>query len=274
LWLHHFLISLCIVGLGLFILILSSKLTPYLYFARIPLLSLLLFAAVTPFLATHNLKSLLIGVYDLTGFSDGISGNRKDFLAGVALGLVLVLCGMTIYTAATLAMELGPVRADGAPLAAIAPWKKWVLGLIIWIGILLNVALVWIASTSGGLSTAKKAILGLAIGIAVAALLWLFIEWFVQSLQGSLPECTAVNNWVKPDWLRGYISSDIHIELKHLGALLSLLMSLALYILVRRSFLVPVIYLLLLLIVSTWALTALSFLLDYFRVPILVPLGL
>jgi hypothetical protein len=54
-----------IVGLGLFILILSWKLTPYLYFARMPLLSLLLFAAVTPFLATHNLKMLsTVGFYD------------------------------------------------------------------------------------------------------------------------------------------------------------------------------------------------------------------
>src|ERR1700751_1135986 len=121
-----------IVGLGLFILIISSKVTPYLYFARIPLLSLLLFAAVTPFLATHNLRSLLIGAYDLTGFSDGISSNRHDFREGVALGLVLVLCGMTIYTTATLAMELGPVRLEAAPLVAIAPWEKWVLGLIIW----------------------------------------------------------------------------------------------------------------------------------------------
>jgi hypothetical protein len=68
------------------------------------LLSLLLFAGIIPFLATHNFKSLLIGIYDLTGFRDGISGNRKDFRASVALGLVLVLCGMTIYTTATLAM--------------------------------------------------------------------------------------------------------------------------------------------------------------------------
>ena len=235
-----------IVGLGLFILILSWNVTPYLYFARIPLLSLLLLAAVTPLLATHNLKSLFIGAYDLTGFTDGISSNRHDFRAGIALGLVLVLCGLTIYTTATLAMELGPVGIEGAPLVAIAAWKKWVLGLIIWIGILLNAALVRTASTSGGFSTAKKAILGLAIGITVAALLWVFIEWFVQILQGSLPEGTAVNKWVMPDWLRGYISADIHIEFNHLGALLSLLVSLALYILLRRSFLVPVIYLLLL----------------------------
>jgi hypothetical protein len=92
---------------------------------------LLLFAAVTPFLATHNLKSLLIGAYDLTGFSDGISSNRHDLRGGIALGLVLVLCGMTIYTTATLAMELGPVRIEGAPPVAIAAWKKWVLGLTI-----------------------------------------------------------------------------------------------------------------------------------------------
>jgi hypothetical protein len=280
-----------IVGFGLFLLVLSAKVTPYLYFARIPLLSLLLFAAVTPFLATYNLKSLLIGAYDLTGFSDEKSANRKDFTAGFALGLILVFCGMTIYTTATIALELGPVRAGIASKVAIPDWEKWVLAAIICIGVLLNALLVRTASTCGGASTAKVPIVGLVIGIVVAALLWLLVERFVQTLHGGLSQATSVYPWLIPvkvisdslhnlphhRFLKGYISSASDMEapeLKHLGALLSLLISLAVYIALRRSYLVPVIYLLLLLILSTWALSALTFLLDYFRLPIVVPLGL
>ena len=72
-----------------------------------PLFSLVIFAGIFPFLAWNNLKSLLIGAYDLTGFRAGIVNTRHDFRAGLVLGLVLVLCGMTIYTTATLAIVLG-----------------------------------------------------------------------------------------------------------------------------------------------------------------------
>src|SRR5262249_2328388 len=77
--------------------------------------------------------------------------------------------------------------------------------------------------------------------------------------------------------LRGYIALDPDtggIELMHFGALIFLLISIAFYYFLHRSFSVPISYLLLLMVVATWALAALSFWLDFYRVPLLIPVGI
>jgi hypothetical protein len=280
-----------ISGIALLGFLICIGVAPFLYCARVPLVTLVLFGAGLPFLATHNLRSLLLGAYDLNGFQSGPRDSRRDFGAGLAFGLVLVFCGMTIYTTETLAMELGPVRLDNAPFFSIPLWVKWILGLLVWIGILANVWVTWIASASRQSAGARPAFIGLAVGVSVAALIWIGIEAFVLSFHGSLADATAANGWLSPiqtlsdflhhglhhDWLRGYFSSGGETqapELKHLGALIFLGLSFGLYLLLQRSFLVAVTYLVLVLIVATWALAALSFLLDYFHVPVLIPLSL
>lgn len=107
-----------------FVVLVAGRVTPFLSFARVPLLSLALFAAIVPTLATRNLKSLLIGAYDLSGLRDGM-----------ILGLLLVLCGMTIYTTATLCMEVGPARFESRGIVHLSLWAKSVLGLLVWCGI-------------------------------------------------------------------------------------------------------------------------------------------
>src|ERR1700722_7212139 len=132
-WLLGFLAFVTFVGL------VAARVTPSLSFARVPLLSLALFAAIVPTLATRNLKSLLIGAYDLSGFRDGM-----------ILGLLLVLCGMTIYTTATLCMEVGPARFESRGIVHLSLWAKSVLGLLVWCGIVGNAALARSASGSPG----------------------------------------------------------------------------------------------------------------------------
>ena len=280
-----------IVILGIFVGFLESRLTPFLYFGRVPLVSLGLFATIFPYLAMNNLKSLFIGAYDLTGFRAGTVSDRHGFRAGLVLGLVLVLCGMTIYTTATICMELGPVRTGTQSFQYMAA-VKWVIGLFVWIGIVLNGCLIGSASTSAGFSNAARIALGgLVTGIVVGGLLWLGIEWFVKSFQGNLVEVARRYVWLSPvqemaNWLkstlsheqlRGYITLDSvpeGVELKHVGAVVFLLLSIAFYLLLQRTSSVPISYLLLLLVVLTWALTGLSFFLDFYRVPLLIPVGL
>jgi Patatin-like phospholipase len=271
-----------------FIGLVAGRVTPFLSFARVPLLSLALFAVIVPALATRNLKSLLIGAYDLSGFKDGL-----------ILGLLLVLCGMTIYTTATLCMEVGPARFEDSGIVHLSLWAKSVLGLLIWCGILGNAALARSASGSPGKSlkvapdTLEKqrwSTIGLLIGMALAGLGWVGIEGFVQNLQGDLNEVVKVHPWLTPiksvtDWLkslpcaslcRGYVAlsdNTMGVELKHAGAVLGFLVTGALYLSLRRFSMIAIGYVLLLLVVLTWGLTALSFFLDFFRVPLLIPLG-
>jgi len=281
---------LAILGIALFVSLICIGAAPFLYCARVPLLTLVLFGIALPFLATNNLRSLLLGAYDLNGFQSGQPDSSRAFWAGLAFGLVLVFCGVTIYTTETVAMELGPVRLDNAGFFSIPLWVKWMLGVLVWVGILVNVWVTWIASTTGRSLRENPAFRGLAVGILAAALIWVGIEACVLQLHGglagtaaangSLPQIKSLldflNSQLQYEWLRGYVFSgnEPYPELEHIGALFSLVVSFGLYLILQRSFLVPVTYLILVLIVATWALAALSFLLDYFHVPILIPLGL
>jgi hypothetical protein len=281
-WLLGFLAFVTFVGL------VAARVTPSLSFARVPLLSLALFAAIVPTLATRNLKSLLIGAYDLSGFRDGM-----------ILGLLLVLCGMTIYTTATLCMEVGPARFESRGIVHLSLWAKSVLGLLVWCGIVGNAALARSASGSPGnslnvapdtLEKQRWSTIGLLIGMALAGLGWMGIEGFVQNFQGDLNEVVKVHPWLTPiksiaDWLksspcaslcRGYIALSANtkgVELKHIGAVIGFLVTGALYLGLRRFSMIAIGYVLLLLVVLTWGLTALSFFLDFYRVPLLIPLG-
>jgi hypothetical protein len=294
-----------ILAVGSFVFLIWIGAAPFLYCARVPLLTLALFGVALPFLATQNFRSLLLGAYDLNGFQGGQPDSRRDFGAGMAFGLVLVFCGMTIYTTETVAMELGPVRLDNMPFFSIPLWMKYILGCLVWAGILVNVRVTWIASTSRlsqpretpdggdprrGSRSAKPALQGLVAGVILGALIWISIEAVIKIFHVGLGSSAAangllsqiktlldvVNNQLQYAWLRGYVSSanGPYPEFEHFGAFIFLAASFALYLTLQRSFLVAATYLIRVLVVATWALAALSFFLDYFHVPILVPLGL
>jgi hypothetical protein len=184
---------LAILGIALFVSLICIGAAPFLYCARVSLLTLALFGVALPFLATHNLRSLLLGAYDLNGFQSGQPDSSRDFWAGLAFGLVLVFCGMTIYTTETVTMELGPVRLDNARFFPIPLWVKWILGVLVWVGILVNVWVTWIASTAGKSPRENPTFRGLAVGILAAALIWIGIEACVLKLHGGLAEAVAAN---------------------------------------------------------------------------------
>lgn len=279
-------LALCgLIGLILY------HVTPALYFARIPLMAFAIFGVLLPLLTINNLRSLLIGAYDLTSTR-----------AAVGLGLLLVLCGMTIYTTATLDMHLGPARASGGPPTPQLPWKP-LLGATVWAGILANAILACWASAcfeppDGSephqRSTRWHVIAGLAGGVSAAAILWWVLESVVVYLQNTIGEAgnvpqgiallrlgfTAICDWLRThNWnsaLQGYVGlgpADYRVELEHLGAIVGLVATAWIYRRFRRHHLVPIGYVLLLLVVLTWGLSALGFFLEPYRIPLVVPIG-
>jgi hypothetical protein len=129
--------------------------------------------------------------------------------------------------------------------------------------------------------------------VLAGAILWCVLESVVSRFQDSIAETknaqgtaflrlgfTAACDWLRAhNWnraLQGYVGSgpaDYLIELEHLGAILALVATVWIYWLFRRRHLVPLGYVILLLIVLTWGLSALGFFLEPYRVPLVAPLG-
>lgn len=268
------------------------QITPVFYFARVPLTALAIFAALLPFLATNNLKSLLIGAYDLT-----------SCWAAIAVGFLIVLCGMSIYMTATLDMQLGGLRVEASE-EVVTPvlWQR-LIGAAVWAGILINAVVACWASGcfdapdhSGKDRRPKRAgiIIGLMGGLAAGLLIWgglQLVVFYLHKTTGPAKEVpkdvsglymglASARDWLRghlpPDTLRGYISrgpGQYPVELDHLGAACGLGVTAIFYRLCRRVHLVPLGYVLLLLAVLTWALSGLSFFLELYRVPLLAPIG-
>ena len=261
---------------------------PYIYLARFPLLTALLLITLPPVSLFTGLSSLLRGLFDLNPF-------EAFFLAlGSALGAWTVM--ITIGVIGTNAWR----RFGVQPIGIKFPPSRRAVVLFGLISIPMLLGVLYESERSLGL------VFGLVSGIAAAV----FILWAVNALAG-LPifqRGTVASEFIrtaaKLHAARGVQSEDHrgkptpgrgvgYVEEGGLGefpilpghglATAMFLASLTVYLGVgflkyllpgQRAAAPAIAYVLLLIMMSCWGLSGISFFLDRYRVPIILPLGL
>jgi hypothetical protein len=262
--------------------------THWIYLCRISLLGLL-FLGLLPVLAISLERSLLIGVFDL-----------DTTVSGMAVGFLLFFVAWAIIATSELVIQLAEARLG----VTVPPFGKGIYLarlVLISFAVVLNCAVVVIATDGPKLEVALGLVAGLAVGFAVFAIIQ-FVELNVRKLptapllwiwqQFLHPSVDPVSlvapkggfflfgrtNPPVPVWLgRGYLyetTKGAAVLKDHFRAIAALVVFAVLYLV---FFIAPVplpalCYLLLLLIIFIWLLSNLAFFLDSYRVPLLIPL--
>jgi hypothetical protein len=226
---------------------------------------------LVPLLALNTLRPLFFGAYDLNNGREGFS-----------VGFLLVVVSSSIAWAARLTEILGYARLREPMAESFIPYGFWIYALTL--AILANFGLVYYASDK---TKRGKIILGFIAGALLGAVLWLVVDAITGCLHDycitmnpPFPLIQRIRSGLRqmPMWLwQGYLSptdATFDVESNHLGAFIGFVLSASVYLWFRKRLLPPICYLLLLLTLLVWGLSGLSFFLDTFRVPLLVPVAL
>jgi hypothetical protein len=263
--------------------------THWIYLCRISLLGLL-FLDLLPVLAISLERSLLIGVFDL-----------DTTVSGMAVGFSLFFVAWAIIATSELVIQLADVRL-GVSVPPVGKGIYFARMVLISFGVMINCAVVIVATDGPKLEVAMGLLAGLAAGVAVFAVIQ-FVErnvrkplaaplfWIWQQLlrpSVARPASSTASNdgfllfgrpsLRVPAWLgRGYFHETKKGATPlpdHLRAVAALAVFAVLYLVFYSVAipLPPLCYLLLLLIIFIWLLSGLAFFLDSYRVPLLIVL--
>jgi hypothetical protein len=226
---------------------------------------------LVPLSALNALRSLFLGAYDL-----------NDGREGFSVGFLLVAVSSSIAWTARLTEILGYARLREPMAQSFVPYRFWICALTL--AVLVNFALVYYASDK---TKRGKIVLGFMTGALLGAALWLVVDavtgFFHNSfitMNPAFPLIQRIRSGLRqmPTWLwQGYLrptNTTFDVESNHLGAFIGFVLSSSVYLWFRKRFIPPVCYLLLLLTMLVWGLSGLSFFLDTFRVPLMVPVAL
>ncbi len=281
------------ITLLLAVLLLAFLLYPFrthwIYLCRISLLGLL-FVGLLPVLAVTLERSLLIGVFDL-----------DTTVSGMAVGLLLFFVAWAIIATSELVIQLADARLG----VTVPPFGKGIYlarMVLISFGVVINCAVVVIATDGPKLEVALGLLAGLAAGLVVFAviqfvernvrkpsippLLWIWQQLLRPSVARPASPVSSTGGFLLfgrpglrvPAWLgRGYLhetKKGVAVLPDHFRAVAALVVFAVLYLVffsvaVRLPALC---YLLLLLIIFIWLLSGLAFFLDSYRVPLLLVL--
>ena len=233
-----------------------------------------LFLLALPIAAVTVDKSLVQGAYEVTG---GLSA----FYVTLALGL----CAVSIAWTAQLEFNLGGDRLKEKRPLGRPIWTIWLGGLLLVAGLVMNCAVTHVVSTSSGPPSPWVQVdVGLLFGSLVSVAFFITGEWFIGILDGRFragkvpPLLHGVirimrnlsKNW-PAQFKDGYIGGSTYPEIGHIAATIGLIASAIAYFLLGGQSLPPLSCLALLTTAFVWLLSGLSFFLQVFRIPAIVP---
>ncbi len=247
----------------------------YLYLLRFPMLFLVAFLALPWVALRTNARSLLAGLFDID------SGGRMFFVCVAAY-----TTAWSIMETWWLVMAYAPQRFGVPPFPVAFPFK--------WMNVaLFSLAAIWVVigvfyeSSYLGDAPFWRFFAWAVLGVGFAFALLLVSSWDAPAFQNSRL-AQAISQWLasRPELGAGYIArhaGGATLLPGHARAVLLSFLSLVLYVALGvfgrprlgRSPTVPTLaYVLLLLMVLTWALAGLAFFFDRYRFPALLPVFL
>lgn len=244
-----------------------SKLA-YVYLLRVPASVGLVFLLL-PYLALKtNLSSLLLGLFDI---SDG--GGWAIW----AVSTSAFMLALTLMTTVFLVLAYADERCGAFSFAVDYP-----IGMS-WYGLASLLAIPTLAATYSVGHPSTVAFIGYCLlGLGTSSLLFWVGRRLVTQLD-RIPFVLSIAGWLarRPELGSGYVDLNTSCFLPgHRLAASLMVLSMALYMFIGRQmdpggFPVPTLaYALLLLIIVCWALGALAFMLDRYRLPVALPLAL
>jgi hypothetical protein len=290
-------IVVLLVAIAITILLLWQFRTHWIYLCRVSLLGLLFFGLL-PILAVSGARSLLIGAFDL------------DPMGSVVVGFLIFFVAWAVIATSELVLQLGEARL-GVKVPEFGKSVYIVRAILILLGCAINCVVVVTATEGPKLKVACGLVLGFAIATIVFVVIqiwearrnkildfskprplrkfshWVWGQILHPSVKRPSDATTPDNGFVLkfgrheifvPGWLgRGYLQQNDKGAIllpDHVRAAMALTVFAAIYLCfaVLEITLPALSYLLLLLVIFIWLVSGLSFFLDSYRVPTLVPL--
>lgn len=241
---------------------------PYVYLLRVQLLTIVLLLSF-PFIALWAAPNLLRGIFDVTP-------RGMTFVA-----LAAILASWTVTVTASQVLRYGPERFHIQPFPIRRPifngppgsWGQALAFAILAMPTILAAAFV---SKNDGTSTYLWLVLGAAGGGVLAAGILVIGEQFKRRGWSKGQPVTSFLNGFGP----GFKKDDGFAHDGHYVALWSFLLCLVVYLAVGIGKFFQIGYpaivptladLLVFLMILCWGLSAITFILDYYRIPLLVP---
>lgn len=236
-----------------------------------------LFLLALPISALTIEKSLVQGAYEVTGWGSG-------FLVALALGL----CAISIAWTAQLEFNLGTDRLQQKRPLGPPWWAVWIEGLLLAAGVVANLVVTHVVSAPIGHPYSWKSVdIGLLLGTAVSIVVLVGGEYCIGILDGrfnagKIPPLLngvihAIRRWSRPwppQFKDGYVGTATFPGIGHLAAALGLIASAIAYFALGGFSLPPLGCLALLATAFVWLLSGLSFFLQVFRIPAILPLAI
>jgi Patatin-like phospholipase len=242
---------------------------PYVYLLRIQLLTIMLLMLFPP-IALWAAPSLLRGIFDIT--PRGI----------IFVALTAILASWTVTVTASQVFLYGPERFHIQPFPIRcpafdeSPGGRWRQSLVFAILSLPTVLAAVYVSKNDGTSSYLWLVLGVIGGGITAAVILVIGEQFKRRRWPKSQPVTAFLNFFG----RGFTKDGAFAHEGHYVALWSFLLCLLVYIAVGIGKFFQIGYpavvptladLLVFLMILCWGLSAITFILDYYRIPLLVP---
>lgn len=231
----------------------------YLYLSRVPLVGLILLTAF-PIMATGSVRSLVIGAYDLGSFREALL---------VALSICAVVA--STYLTAQIVWELSAKRYDFV-LHKVSPTirKLWIsaLGLALALNVIVAIRVsdkaAW-PSILGGMLT----------GILISGLMARRAGWAKEKFGFQVLRDLVFGFMISVGLERGYVSYNSDgepetLEAGHTTALAFTVFLAAFYAILVQLEIPALVTVMMVIAMSVLALSAATFLFDYYRVPLLV----
>lgn len=248
-----------------------------------------LFLLALPISALTIEKSLVQGAYELRD----IDVNSKVvgpnvLLSGFFVAFALGLCAISIVWTAQLELNLGSDRLQQKRPLGPPWWAVWIGGLLLATGVVTNLVVTHVVSTPRGNPYSLGWVdLGLFLGCLVSVAVLIVGECCIGVLDGrfeagKIPSLLTslirvVRQWsapLPPQFTDGYIGTTTFPEIGHLAATLGLVLSAIAYFGLGGHSLPPLSCLALLATAFVWLLSGLSFFLQVFRIPAILPLAI
>ena len=248
-----------------------------------------LFLLALPISALTVERSLVLGAYELTDTKIGSQvAGPNAFTSGFYVALALGLCAISIVWTAQLEFNLGGIRLQQMRPLATPWWLVWIGGFLLGASVLINLAVThYVSASPHGFSSWAPVDIGLLVGSLVSIVLLIAGEYCIGILDGRLSAgripalvqsliCT-LRGWsqlLPSQFKDGYIGTTSFPEIGHLAATLGLIVSAIAYFLLGGQTLPPLSCLALLATVFIWLLSGLSFFLQVFRIPAIIPVAI
>ena len=243
----------------------------YLYLSRVPLIGLVLLAAL-PLLATGPARTLVLGAYDLQSATP-----LYELAKAVWTALALAAVAASVFVTARIVWSHSDERFGLDYLRAFAPALAWLWSRALAAAVLVN--MVWVLRASPEKTGTTLALaLGLLMGGALAWLLGRVLRWGEKELSSA-----KVRDWLLEgaetlglDREPGYLEPDDgqggkrDFAAGHASSLAySIMLAAAYWVLIRLE--IPALVAVLMLVaLAVFFLSGLAFFLDRYRVPLLL----